>query len=194
MSNTPDFMPRLSAGAHDHPSDGACVMEYVSFITGDVFTDMPDCTPHELARLAQYANDSMSDDESRTKYLTPLIPRLLGAGQSDEYDARMAQFMGGLARTEDTHGQMDGWTPEQHRDAFSNIYSAFGHLMGFRSRSVRFDDETPEQFRARRDANIATILTDVLDDYDLFLKRDKPADLTPEQVDAVERLTSLITV
>ncbi len=72
----PDFMPVLSGGPHDKPEDGACLMEYVSILAGEPFSDQPSCTDRTLARIAQTANDVLYEDERHQ--LLPFIGRLIG--------------------------------------------------------------------------------------------------------------------
>lgn len=57
-----DFIPVLSAGPHDNPKNGACIMEMVSFMSGDEWTDTPKCTDLFLAYVAQKVNDGMSSE------------------------------------------------------------------------------------------------------------------------------------
>ena len=74
--NIPNTLPTLSAGAH-RPDDGkACVMEYVSLLAGEEWSDTPACTYRPLSRAAQAINDRLSDAERHL--LVPLIGRLLG--------------------------------------------------------------------------------------------------------------------
>lgn len=83
MSTTPEYMPVLSRGAHSGPSKGACIMEYVSFIAGEEWSDTPSCTHPVLALVAQRINDGLS--EADRHMLLPLLPRLMGtnAGKDD---------------------------------------------------------------------------------------------------------------
>ena len=76
IMNVPDFLPVLSAGSHDSPSEGACVMEYVSLLAGEEWSDTPACTYRPLARAAQFVNDRLPDSERHR--LVPLIGRLFG--------------------------------------------------------------------------------------------------------------------
>ena len=73
---TPDFLPRLATGNHTDPSQGACVMEYVSVLAGEPFTDAPACTHPVLAAAAIRVNDSLNDADRAL--LVPLIGRLFG--------------------------------------------------------------------------------------------------------------------
>ncbi len=74
--SAPDFLPTLSAGAHDAEAGEACVMEYVSLLAGEHWSDRPDCTHPILAHEARTTNDLLMDaDRPR---LIPLIGRLFG--------------------------------------------------------------------------------------------------------------------
>jgi hypothetical protein len=54
-------MPVLSAGKHSRPSQGACLMEYVSVLAGRRFSAKPECTDRTLAAIARAVNDYSSD-------------------------------------------------------------------------------------------------------------------------------------
>lgn len=74
----PAGLPTLTAGAHDADAGEACVMEYVSVLAGEPWSDRPECTHPLLAHEARTANDLASDaDRSR---LVPLVGRLFGTG------------------------------------------------------------------------------------------------------------------
>ena len=74
--SAPDFLPTLSAGAHDADAGEACVMEYVSLLAGEQWSDRPECTHPILAHEARTTNDLLLDaDRPR---LVPLIGRLFG--------------------------------------------------------------------------------------------------------------------
>ncbi len=80
MPNVPEFMPVLSAGPHDGPEQGACVMELVSYMAGEPWSDRPVCTNPALARMAQIVNDRLTDN--RRHLLVPLIGRLFGTDKA----------------------------------------------------------------------------------------------------------------
>src|SRR5699024_5476182 len=46
-------LPVLSCGKHNDPRDGACLMEYVSVLAGEKFSDRPSCTDRLLSHLAR---------------------------------------------------------------------------------------------------------------------------------------------
>ena len=98
MNNIPNYMPVLSAGAHKNPSEGACVMEYVSLLAGESWSDTPSCTHPALARAAQVLNDKISDND---RYLlVPLIGRLFGTdNQSKEISVGLARWFAADAAT-----------------------------------------------------------------------------------------------
>lgn len=74
----PEAMPVISSGGHDDPSQGACVMEYVSLLAGEDWSDRPSCTDPVLAEAARVINDRC-DDYQRHR-LVPMIGRLMGTG------------------------------------------------------------------------------------------------------------------
>src|SRR5690606_21964817 len=66
----------------DDPSEGACVMEYVSLLAGEDFSDSPECTHPLLASAARVVNDYLPDNERHL--LVPLIGRLFGTADTRE--------------------------------------------------------------------------------------------------------------
>lgn len=80
-AHTPEYLPILSRGAHHDPADGACMMEYVSLLAGEQFSDRPRCTHPLLAQIARLVNDT-SPDRVRHE-LAPLAPGLIGTASSD---------------------------------------------------------------------------------------------------------------
>ncbi len=86
--NVPESLPSLSAGAHDAEHGEACVMEYVSLLAGEEWSDRPECTHPLLAHEARMTNDLLRDSD-RTR-LVPLIGRLFGTeADSPELRARL---------------------------------------------------------------------------------------------------------
>ncbi|KRC66751.1 hypothetical protein ASE12_19435 [Aeromicrobium sp. Root236] len=86
--NLPDALPTLSAGSHDADHGEACVMEYVSLLAGEEWSDRPECTHPMLAHEARTTNDLLRDGD-RTR-LVPLIGRLFGTTEdSPELRARL---------------------------------------------------------------------------------------------------------
>ncbi|MHC1563651.1 hypothetical protein ACR9E3_32265 [Actinomycetospora sp. C-140] len=73
---TPSGVPLLARGKHRDPADGACLMEYVSVLSGAHFTDRPRCTHPLLGWLARRVNDQV-DDAVRAR-LTGVAPALVG--------------------------------------------------------------------------------------------------------------------
>ena len=90
----------LSAGTHLTPEDGTCLMEAVSTVTGDRWTDAPSSTHPLLAHLARLVNDAVSDD--RRDDLAAFIPHLMDANSSDPFvHARLAEICTSYALTAD---------------------------------------------------------------------------------------------
>jgi hypothetical protein len=75
-SVTPQCLPVLDRGKHRDPTEGSCLMEYVSVLAGGRFSDHPRCTHPRLAWLARRVDDTVSDDARRC--LVGLAPALIG--------------------------------------------------------------------------------------------------------------------
>ena len=82
----PDF--RLTRGAHEPPNGGfeACLLEAVSYVAGEPWTDHPACVSPVLAAFGRSWNDTLDDDDRQM--LVPLIPRLIGTASTDEVEDR----------------------------------------------------------------------------------------------------------
>jgi hypothetical protein len=81
-ASLPELMPNLSAGAHRTPRQGACFMEFASYLAGERWSDRPECTDPVLSALARGVNDNISD--ARRGELVHLIPRVIGLRGDDE--------------------------------------------------------------------------------------------------------------
>lgn len=81
----PDFLPLLGHGNHESPREGACVMEYVSVIAGEKWTDNPECTHPLLASPAVAFNDNIraGEDALRSRLMLPLVPLLIGTNPNN---------------------------------------------------------------------------------------------------------------
>jgi hypothetical protein len=77
--NIPDSIPVLSRGNHTDPRDGACVMEMVSVLSGEEFSDSPTCVNSTLRTSAICVNDFVSDD-NRNK-IALMVPRFIGTSK-----------------------------------------------------------------------------------------------------------------
>lgn len=180
---TPEIMPILAAGAHDGPEQGACVMEYVSHIVGEAWTDTPLCTPLSLAHLAQFTNDVQWSDKKRTERMLPLIPRLAGRGRDWIFDSHLGRllYQKGLTSKEPLLADAFGIPPQRggttHTSALAsmNMKGLVIHIFDpYANPSKMFD-----------------LLVECLDEYDHWLKRDTPT-FTEEQTAGVQHLAALI--
>jgi len=68
--------PLLYPGSHLTSEDGACLMEVVSTLAGEDFSDHPRCTDPVVAALARLVNDEMTDQARQS--LWPLARKLAG--------------------------------------------------------------------------------------------------------------------
>jgi hypothetical protein len=86
-----EWNARLSAGMHLAPEDGACLMEAVSAVTGERWTDTPSSTHPLLAHLARLVNDAIGD-ETRDS-LVAFIPDLVDTNRPDPLVAARIAFV-----------------------------------------------------------------------------------------------------
>ena len=94
MPETNDRLARiakipLSFGSHKSIKDGACIMEAVSFIAGEEWSDSPECASPVISAFLRSWNDSL-DGERRDTLLRPLIPKLIGTRGDDALENRRA--------------------------------------------------------------------------------------------------------
>ena len=82
----PEGMPVLDAGAHRDAEAGSCLMEYVSVLAGERFTDRPRCTHPALAAVAWQVNDAVSSD-ARQQLATRAVT-LIGLGRDRGVEVR----------------------------------------------------------------------------------------------------------
>ena len=108
----PAGLPILSAGVHLAPEDGACLMEYVSLLAGEPFSDAPRCTDPLLAALARLVNDATSD--SGRQRLGTLAPALAAAPRMDAV-GQAALVVAVLSRVHDVVGRSRQLDRHLHR-------------------------------------------------------------------------------
>jgi len=60
MIEPSETTPTLTAHAHLSPDDGICLMELVSLLAGEPFSDHPRCTDPTLATIGRVVNDELS--------------------------------------------------------------------------------------------------------------------------------------
>lgn len=80
-SDSAVLMPILSPGKHRKLRDGACFMEFASWLAGEGWSDHPACTHPALASLARLVNDCST--ESGRARLVELIPSVIGLVNDD---------------------------------------------------------------------------------------------------------------
>lgn len=136
MIATPDGLPTLSRGSHAQGSGFACIMEYVSVLAGETFSDHPKCTNPYVAACAREINDHMQDEDRHL--LVPLIGRLLEAHvrRGDKYtEAEVSEYLIGwsismfrtdLRATNLLHSQR----PAQRVEYLSMLLDEFDRMLG----------------------------------------------------------------
>jgi hypothetical protein len=84
-----DQLPTLKDGKHDRFEDGACLLEAVSWIAGEPFSDHPQCVCPVLGAFGRSWNDSL-DDGDRNRLLSPFITLLVGTKSTPDVEERRA--------------------------------------------------------------------------------------------------------
>lgn len=80
----------LKRGSHKSLKEGACVMEMVSYVAGEKWSDSPACTSPVLSAYARHVNDNL--DDGGRQALKPLILKLVGS-RNDDLDKERADFL-----------------------------------------------------------------------------------------------------
>lgn len=92
--NIPDGLPSLAHGGHFQTEGKACVMEYISVLAGEEFSDTPACTNRHLTLAAQELNDLLRDEDRHL--LVPFIGRLMAAREdTPEIDRAFRDYIEG---------------------------------------------------------------------------------------------------
>ncbi|MGH8032936.1 MAG: hypothetical protein ACREO8_11385 [Luteimonas sp.] len=79
----------LKAGRHRSLEQGACLMEAVSYVAGERWSDHPECACPVISTFLRSWNDGLPNHE-RTKLLRDLIPLIIGTRSTPEVEQRRA--------------------------------------------------------------------------------------------------------
>ena len=77
----------LSSGSHEEFNRGMCVMEAVSYVAGEPWSDAPQCACPIITTFLMSWNDALPDAD-RTRLLRPLIPLIVGTRSTSEVEER----------------------------------------------------------------------------------------------------------
>lgn len=86
----------LSAGAHKSLDAGMCVMEMVSFLNGEKWSDSPECTCPVLAAFCRRVNDRFGQEQRDE--LQTLVPVLIDTRSPEHERARAEKLAWGAVR------------------------------------------------------------------------------------------------
>jgi len=214
MTHIPDGLPSLAAGTHDSHEGVGCVMEYVSLLAGEAWSDHPACTHPVLAAAARNVNDRLADEARHL--LVPLIPRLFGtsAGADGKHlCVQLALFAAesvahldpspeGARARQVTRLWLDGMaTTEDVRRAATDAYAAYHAAYYAAAAAARAAATTARvayvYYAAATAAHAAHyaasgvgFLSDLIDEYDRLTGRNKPA---PLPVETLRELATTVT-
>lgn len=151
MPEVPETLPILSRGKHLNPRDGACVMELVSVLAGERWSDHPRCTHPALAELARLVNDALPEGDH--VLLGPVAADLVGLRPAD---VRVTPALVRLCISAQSAAGHEGWRSRRlARQAEHRLAAVDDPLdRGWRR---RFGEAVYRQTRARR-AMIGTVM------------------------------------
>lgn len=69
----------LGVGDHDTPAHGMCIMELITWLSGELHSDRPLSVCPVLRGFAMALNDGISSPKLRSDLLLPLLPLLIGS-------------------------------------------------------------------------------------------------------------------
>jgi len=78
----------LASGSHESLDEGACLMEAVSYVAGEPWSDSPKCASPVISAFMRSWNDGLSDDKRQS--LKAYIPRLIGTRDSQAVENQRA--------------------------------------------------------------------------------------------------------
>jgi hypothetical protein len=81
----------LKKGGHKSAEEGMCLLEAVSYVAGEPFSDHPPCVDPVLGAYGRTVNDWMTDEERQL--LVPLIPKLVGTACDHTVSLRRAMLI-----------------------------------------------------------------------------------------------------
>jgi hypothetical protein len=78
----------LASGAHSRRAEAVCAMEAVAWLAGEPHSDHPQCACPVIGAFMRQWNDSIRDDETRTRLLKPLLSSLIGTRSTKAVELR----------------------------------------------------------------------------------------------------------
>lgn len=175
MSNStvPDFLPILSRGSHQNPEAGACVMEMVSFLAGESFSDNPNCVDPALRSLAICINDWVSDDNRNQ--ISLLIPKFMNTRGVENYNTVLT------AIKETVFPKYESWTEDgSTKGDMYDLYdmgdlSSYGTPIYWIKTACAMEEGDARHTNQEYDQAMIDYLSDVLDVFAAHL----PAEAKP---------------
>lgn len=139
-------IPPLSSGAHENLASGACLMEAVSYVVGEPWSDHPQCVCPVIAAFCRNWNDNLPDDE-RDVFMRPLIPLLVNTRGS----AKLERFRASMAADWLIRVHTPAWLRLAKLDAAAEGLESLPEITDF----AQCPSLMPALKAASRDANVA---------------------------------------
>lgn len=178
MTEIPNYIPVLTHGGHSDPTQGACVMEMVSFITGEKWTDHPKSVYGAIAEVARNTNDFVSDDNR--SLIADMIPRFIGTNEIEKDAKARDRYKELLAVKLAAHPELEPFKAYGIRPA-SMLSAVRKHFEEEADLNKRYTNEQYDKFAM-------TILEVALDTADEILERGNYAITKEEAFKIVAKL------
>jgi hypothetical protein len=81
----------IRKGSHGSFREGGCVMELVSYMADEPWSDSPDCACPVLSEFLRRWNDDMNDEDRQI--LKPLIPKMVGSKSTIEIESKRRELI-----------------------------------------------------------------------------------------------------
>lgn len=156
--NIPDGLPSLSHGSHHPNTQHACIMELVSMIAGEPWSDQPRCVNPFLRSAAICVNDTLADEHRHL--LMPLLGRFFGTNKTEVSRAIRSHLSGGRVRLDGPSA--DSLVTMLFQQKFTVIH---GHIRDLRRAQAEVD-----------------WLSGLLDVAEAALKNHQPREITEQDV------------
>jgi hypothetical protein len=79
----------LDKGSHQSKDEGGCILEWVSYLAGEPWSDTPECVSPVIRQFCITWNDQLPDAD-RTRLLRPFLLKVQGTNTGPEDDEKRA--------------------------------------------------------------------------------------------------------
>jgi hypothetical protein len=193
----PEGLPSLASGKHVKGTGKACVMELMSVLAGEQWSDSPRCVHPVLRSASIVVNDHLPDEHRNL--LIPMIVRLFGTGDIEYRNQAENALARQMLREQGVRAWFNNEPLSRHNVWHDLPIVAFRQRFGARSRysmagckcqacAMETYLVTKSDFTSLNAAESAVAwLSDLIDVYDRSTGRTQGSEVTPKQIDNARR-------